>query len=100
MNWELPDVQAGFKKDEEPEIKLPTSTGSQKKQENSRRTSTSAFDYAKVFDCVDHTSFGEYFKRCEYQTTSPASWETCIQVKKQQLEHDMEQQTGSKLGKR
>ena len=42
VNQELPDVQAGFRKDEEPEIKLPTSTGSQKKQENSRRTSTSA----------------------------------------------------------
>ena len=42
MNQELPDVQAGLIKDEEPEIKLPTSTGSQKKQSNSRRTSTSA----------------------------------------------------------
>ena len=42
MDQEVPDVQAGFKKDEEPKIKLPTSTGSQKKQENSRRTSTSA----------------------------------------------------------
>ena len=38
-------------------------------------------------------------KRWEYQTTLPASCETCIQVKKQQLDQDMEQQTGSKLGK-
>ena len=42
---------------------------------------------------------GQFLKRWEYQTTLPASWETCVQVKKQQLELDMEQQTGSKLGK-
>ena len=42
---------------------------------------------------------GKFFKRCEYQTALPASWEICMQVKKQQLELDMEQQTGSKLGK-
>ena len=42
---------------------------------------------------------GKFLKPWEYQTTSPASWETCMQIKKQQLELDMEQQTGSKLGK-
>ena len=42
---------------------------------------------------------GKFWKRGEYQTTLPASWEICMQVKKQQLEPDMEQQTGSKLGK-
>ena len=45
------------------------------------------------------TSYGELLKRWEYQTTRPASWEICKQVRKQQLELDMEQQTGSKLGK-
>ena len=45
------------------------------------------------------TNCGKFFKRWEYQTTLPASWETCMQVKKQQLEPDMEQQTGSKLVK-
>ena len=45
------------------------------------------------------TNCGEIFKRWEYQTTLPVSWETCMQVKKQQLEPDMQQQTGSKLGK-
>ena len=54
MNCELPDVQVGFRKAEEPEIKLPTSAGSWKKQESSRKASISAFDYAKAFDCVDH----------------------------------------------
>ena len=45
------------------------------------------------------TNCGKFFKRWEYQTTLPASWEICMQVKKQQLEQDMEQYTGSKLGK-
>ena len=45
------------------------------------------------------TNSGKFFKRWEYQPTLPASWEICRQVKQQQLEPDMEQQTGSKLGK-
>ena len=53
-------------------------------------------DYAKAFDCVDHNQLWKFFKRWEYQTTWPASWETCMQVRKQQLELDMEQQIGSK----
>ena len=52
-------------------------------------------DYAKAFDCVDPKTL-ENSKRWEYQTTWPASWETCMQVRKQQLDLDMEQQTGSK----
>ena len=52
-------------------------------------------DYAKAFDCVDHNKL-ENSERLEYQTTWPASWEICMQVRKQQLELDMEQQTGSK----
>ena len=45
------------------------------------------------------TNYGKFLKRWEYQAISPASWENCMQVKKQQLEPDMEQQTGYKLGK-
>ena len=45
------------------------------------------------------TNCGKFLTRYKYQTTLPASWETCMQVKKQQLEPDMEQQTDSKLGK-
>ena len=52
-------------------------------------------DYAKAFDCVDQQT-GKFLKRWEYQTTWPASWEICMEVRKQQLELDMEQQTGSK----
>ena len=56
-------------------------------------------DYAKVLDCVDHNKLWKFFKRWKYQTTFPASWEICMQVKKQQLELEVEQQTVSKLGK-
>ena len=52
-------------------------------------------DYAKAFDCVDHNKL-ENSESWEYQTTWPASWEICMQVRKQQLELAMEQQTGSK----
>ena len=53
----------------------------------------------KTFDCVDHNKLWKVFKRWEYQTTLPASWEICVQVKKKQLELDMEQQTGFRFGK-
>ena len=56
-------------------------------------------DHAKAFDGVDHNKLWKILKRWEYQTTLPAFWEICMQVKKQQLKPDMEQQTGSKLGK-
>ena len=52
-------------------------------------------DYIKAFDCGSQQT-GKFLKRWEYQTILPASWEICMQVKKQQLEQDMEQQTGSK----
>ena len=52
-------------------------------------------DYAENFECVGHNKLGKFFKRWEYQTTLPASWEICMQVKKPQLELDMEKQTGS-----
>ena len=52
-------------------------------------------DYAKAFDCVDHNKLWKILW-WEYQTTWPASWEICMQIRKQQLELDMEQQTGSK----
>ena len=97
MNHELPDGQAGFKKAEEPEIKLPTSTGSSKKQESSRKHIYFCFiDYAKAFDCVDHHKLWKFWKRWEYQTTWPTPWETYMQVRKQQLDLDMERPTGSK----
>ena len=89
-----------LEKTEEPEIKLPTSVGSLKKQERSRKISTSALlTMPKPLTVWTTTNSGKFFKRWEYQTAWPASWEVCMQVRKQQLEPVMEQQTGSKQEK-
>ena len=81
-----------LEKAEEPEIKLPTSAGSSKKQESSRKNIYFCFtDYAKVFDCVNHNKLWKILK--EMGITDHL---TNIQVRKQQLELDMQQQTGSK----
>ena len=86
-----------LEKAEEPEIKLPTSAGSLKKQENPRKTSTFALlTTLKPLTVWITTNCGKFLKKWEYQTTLPASWETCMQVRKEQLELNMEQQTGSK----
>ena len=90
-----------LEKADELEIKLPTFAGSSKEQESSKKTIYFFFiDYAKSFDCEDHNKLWKILKGFrigwEYQTTWPASWETCMQIRKQQLELDMEQQTGSK----
>ena len=92
-------LKLDFEKAEELEIKLPTSVGSSKKQESFRKIYFCFIDYAKAFDYVDHNKLWKFLNRWEYQTTLLVSWEICMQVKKQQLESDMEQQTGSKLGK-
>ena len=82
----------------EPEIKLPTSAGSWKKQESPRKENIyfCFIDYAKAFDCVDHNKPWKILKEMGIPDTWPASWEMYMQVRKQQLELDMEQQTGSK----
>ena len=85
---------------EEPEINFPTTIGWSKKQESSRKTSTPALlKMPKPLTVWIITNCGKFWKRWEYQTTWPASWGICMQVKKQQLGMDMEQQTHSKLGK-
>ena len=89
-----------LEKAEEPGIKLPTSTGSWKKQESSRKTSISALlTMPKPLTVWVTLNCEKFWKRWEYQTTWTASWETYMQVRKQQLELDMEQQMGSKSGK-
>ena len=89
-----------LEKTKEPEIKLPASIGSWRKQRSSRKNVYFCFiDYAKAFDCVDHNKVLKILKRWEYQTTLPVSWEICMWVKKQQLEPYMEQLTASKLKK-
>ena len=91
-----------LEKAEEPDIKLPTSTVSLKQQESSRKNIYSCLiDYAKAFDCVDHNQLWKILKEMGIP-----DHQTCLlrnlygmQYKQQQLEQDMEQQTGSKLGK-
>ena len=98
MIRELPHVQAGFRKCRGTRDQIVNNCWSLKKQESSRKTSTSALLTMPKPLNVWITS-GKFLKRWEYQTTWPACWEICMQVKKQQLETDREQQTGSKLGK-
>ena len=97
MNWELSDVQAGFRKGRGTKDQITSICWIIEKAREFQEN-IYFIDYTEAFDCVDHNC-EKFFKRWEYQTTWPASWETCMQVKKQQLELDMEQQTGSKLGK-
>ena len=97
MNCELPDVQAGFRKGRETRDQIANICWIIEKARGFQKNIYFCFiDYAKAFDCVDHNKLWKILRELEYQTTSPASWETCMQVRKQQLELDMEQQTGSK----
>ena len=97
VNREFQMFKLVLEKAEEPEIKLPTSAGSLKNQESSRKTSISALlAMPKPLTVWITINCGKFWKRWEYQTTWPASWEICMQVRKQQLELDMEQQSGSK----
>ena len=93
---ELPHVQARFRKgrgtrDQSANIHLILETG----REFQGNIYFCFIDYAKDFDYVDQDNCGKFLKRCEYQTTLPVSWETCMQVKKQQsmglqrVEHDL-----------
>ena len=84
VNQELPDVQAGFRKGRGTRDKLSTSVGSLKKQESSRKTSISVFlTMPKPLTVWITINCGKFWKRWEYQTTWSASWETCMQVRKQ-----------------
>ena len=101
VNWELPGVEAGFRKgrgtrDQIGNIRWITETV----REFQKNIYLCFFGYAKEPLTVWITAnCGKFLKRWEYQTTWPASWEICMQVRKQQVELDMEQQTGSKSGK-
>ena len=97
MNQEHPDIQAGFKKGRGTRDQTPKSIGSSKKQENSRKTSTSVsftlkpltVDHNKLWNILKEVGIPDHLTSCE----------TCMQLKRHQLEPDMEQRTGSKLGK-
>ena len=97
VNHEIPEVQVGFRKGRRNRDQISNIRWVIKKQENSRKTSIPALlTMPKPLTVWITTNSGKFENRWEYQTTWPASWEICMQVKKQQLELDMEQQTGSK----
>ena len=97
VNRELPDVQAGFRKGRGTRDQIANICWIIKKARELQKKIYFCFiDSPKVFDCVDNNKLRKFWKRWDYQTTWPASCEICMQVKKQQLELDMEQQTGSK----
>ena len=96
VNCELPDVQAGFRisrgtRDQNANIRWII-----KKVREFQKNISALLTMPKPLTVWITINCGKFFKRWEYQTTWPDSWETCIQVRKQQLELDMEQQTGSK----
>ena len=97
---EFPDVQDGFRKGRGTREKIANIYWIiEKARDFEKNIYFCLIDYIKSFHCVDHKNCGKFLQSWEYQTAWPASWETCMQVKKQQLEVDMEQQTGSKLWK-
>ena len=91
LNCELPDVQAGFRKGRGTRDQIANIHWIIKKAREFQKNIYFCFiDYAKAFDCLTTTKCGKFFKRWEYQTTWPSSWEVCMQARKQQLELDME----------
>ena len=97
VNRELPDVQAGFRKGRGTRDQIANICWITEKAREFRKTSISALlTKPKTLTVWIIINCGKFWKRWEYQTTWPASWETYTQVRRQQLELDMEQQTGSK----
>ena len=96
MNHEIPDVQAGFRKGRGTRDQIANIRWiMEKAREFQKNICFYLIDYAKAFDCVAWQT-EKFLMRWKYQTTWPASWEICMQVRKQQAELYMEQQTSSK----
>ena len=99
LNNELSDVQAGFRKGRVTRDQIANIHCIMEKAREVQKICISALlTMPKPLNVCITTNYGKFWKTWEHQTTWPASWEICMQVKKQQLELDMEQQTGSKLG--
>ena len=97
MNWELPDIQAGFRKGRDQIANIHWSI--KKAREFQKNIDFCFIDYAKAFDCMNHHKLWKILQEMWIPGTWFASWKICLQVRKQQLELDMDQQTGSKSGK-
>ena len=97
VNRELPGVQDGFRKGRGTRDQIANIRWIMEKAREFQKNNYFCFiDYAKAFNCVDHNKLWKILKEIGITSTWPASWEICMQVRKQQLEVDMEQQTGSK----
>ena len=97
VNWELPDVQAGFRKGRGTRDQIANICWiMEKAREFQKNIYFSFIDYAKAFDCVDHNKLWEILQEMGIPEHPTCLKEICMQSKKQQLELDMEQQTGSK----
>ena len=97
VNYELPDLQAGFRKGRRTRDQIANIYWIIEKTRETQKNMYFCFiDYAKIFDCVDHNKLLKILKEMGNWTTWPASWDICVQVRKQQLELDIEQQTGFK----
>ena len=97
LNCELPDAQAGFRKGRGTRDQIANIRWIMEKAREFQKKFYFCFiDYAKAFDCVDHNKLWKILKEMGIPEHLTASWETCRQVRKQQLELDMEQHTGSK----
>ena len=100
VNLEFPDIQSGFKTGRGTRDQIANICCIiEKVREFQKKTYFCLINYAKDFDCVDHNKRGKFLRKWEYQTTWPASWEICMQVRKQELELDMEKQISFKCGK-
>ena len=100
MNCGLPDVQAGFRKGRGTRDQIANICWIiEKARRFQKNIYFCVIDYAKVFDCVDQNKLWKILKAMGIPNYWPASWDICMQIKKQQLELDMEQQTGSRSGK-
>ena len=97
VNRELPDDQAGFRKDRGTRDQIANFPWiTEKAREFQKKSTFASLTTLKSLTVWITVNCGKFWKRWEYQTTWPASWEICMQVRKQELELDMEQQTGSK----
>ena len=96
MNWEIPDGQAGLRKARGTRDQIANISWV---IEKAREFQKNFIVHTKAFDCVDHNRLCKILKEMGIPDPWPASWETCMRVRKQQLELDMEQQTGSKQEK-
>ena len=99
MSFELPDVQAGFRKVRNQRFNWQHPLDHQKSKRVLEKHLLQVYWLCQSLSLCGSPQTGKFFKRWEYQTTLPTFWKICMQIRKQQLDPDMGQRTGPKLGK-